>query len=290
MRILALTSILLLGVRLHGFAPTRRFKCFRTSSRLELVRGDLATLTVPALQQLCRERGLKLGGRKAELVERLQARDLVPDMTPDTTLPTAYKVPVDVRRVFDAALPTLGDAAWAAVGGACGDDVTFHRVLPGLTSVLVTRGLPAGTRVLCLGPADWGKSLGLLSGATVDEAASAGSGYALIVGRASTVGELSALAKRTDGRLELAGDAVGQQLPESGLLCLWQGRADELRRAQIAIGTAVAATFPVKGFALGAESTWLYFSSIELFNRDPNIVQETDFEVSKQILTHLKDC
>lgn len=282
MRLLALTSILLLGVRSLGFAPTRSHGYFRAPSLLQLARDDLATLTVPALKQLCRERGLTLGGRKAELVERLQARDLAPA---DATASTHYEVPAEVRRVFDAALPTIGGESWEAIGGLCGDDAAFNHVLPGLTSVLVTRGLPADTRVLCLGPAGWGPSLGILSGATVDEAACAGSDYHLVVGRASTVQELSALAKRTDGRLELAGDALGPQLPESGLLCLWQGRADDLRRAQIAIGTAVAATFPVQGFSLGAESTWLYFTSIELFNRDPNIVQETDFEVSKRILT-----
>ena len=50
-----------------------RLKCYKMSALWEEVRpADLTKLKVPELKQLCRDRGLKVGGNKPELIARLE--------------------------------------------------------------------------------------------------------------------------------------------------------------------------------------------------------------------------
>ena len=52
-------------------APTRNSLTSSSYSRCQLTRNELESMTMPALKEQLKERGLKVGGKKAELVDRL---------------------------------------------------------------------------------------------------------------------------------------------------------------------------------------------------------------------------
>ena len=64
-----LLSLLALSSNARAFAPARRH--ITGATRLSATRGELDALTVPQLKELLRAGGFKVGGRKAELIERL---------------------------------------------------------------------------------------------------------------------------------------------------------------------------------------------------------------------------
>lgn len=52
-------------------APTRNSLTSSSYSRCQLTRNELESMTMPAIKEQLKERGLKVGGKKAELVDRL---------------------------------------------------------------------------------------------------------------------------------------------------------------------------------------------------------------------------
>ena len=66
-----LLSLLALSSNARAFAPARRH--ITGATRLSATRGELDALTVPQLKELLRAGGFKVGGRKAELIDRILA-------------------------------------------------------------------------------------------------------------------------------------------------------------------------------------------------------------------------
>mmetsp|Transcript_49835 Transcript_49835/g.113188 ORF Transcript_49835/g.113188 Transcript_49835/m.113188 type:complete len:321 (+) Transcript_49835:7-969(+) len=253
---------------------------------------ELSKLNVSELKSKCRERGLKVGGLKAELVGRLVAAgngDAVKKGSPCEIHRGAFKA-------FDEVLgPELRAEVWKSVYDFCDKNAdTVGDVLPILSSVLMTGRLQPTTRVICLGSRLSAQCLGVVSGATVIAEHSCGTNEAdfdLAVGIATSSAELSAIAACVDNKLMLAREEIGPEKLRPGLLCLWRSEEkvtqnpNPLFRAQVDLGTVAERSLHVgeeyKGLspAVGSSSIWLHFDSIDLFNRDPSIAYDIDYEV-----------
>lgn len=69
---------------------------------------DTASLTVPELKNLCREKGLKVGGKKADLIARLQEAPKIDDFTPSTDEgPGNNAIAISITKASSAAPTTV---------------------------------------------------------------------------------------------------------------------------------------------------------------------------------------
>ena len=86
-----LLSLLALSSNARAFAPARRH--ITGATRLSATRGELDALTVPQLKELLRAGGFKVGGRKAELIERLLGPGEIEDEDCDVPMAVTAMTP-----------------------------------------------------------------------------------------------------------------------------------------------------------------------------------------------------
>ena len=92
MRLARLMMLSLLSVsRTAGFLPTSVSRA--SFSRLHSTSRDLEALTVPTLRTMLRERGEKVGGKKAQLIDRLLEMNADVASSSSTTASSLDNVP-----------------------------------------------------------------------------------------------------------------------------------------------------------------------------------------------------
>ena len=73
----------------------------KTSTKKPKEGEDFDSLTVPALQQLCKAQGIKTSGNKTELVARLSGKSLLPKPKVAKKIKPVDGVPIGLLEVMD---------------------------------------------------------------------------------------------------------------------------------------------------------------------------------------------